>query len=269
MTRDRPPAPSGPPRSRRGALAVLAGLAIAAAVLPPLLRRLAPLPLEPLPGLPGFRRIEGTDLTRAFDPFVGLGTPASETATDTLRAAADRAVRADPCAALFPGWSGDSVPLAVFTDHNCAVCRRTEPEVRGWVGAQGGRVTLFWHDLPLLGPTSEIAARGALAARRLGAEAAFRARLLRSAPSPDPAWLAGTGASLGLDGARLAALAGSPEVDAALAGNLALFQLLGLAGTPGAVLGRTVVSGALPRERWARLLAGESAEATRAACQAL
>jgi protein-disulfide isomerase len=232
-------------------------------------RRVAPLPLEPLPGLPSFRRIEGTDLTRAFDPFVGLDSRREDEADIAGREAAARSVRADPCAALFPGWAGDTVPLAVFTDANCAVCRRTEPGLRAWVAAQGGRVQVFWHDLPLLGPTSVTAARGALAARRLGVEEAFRARLLRAAPSSDPAWLAAIGTTLGLDGTALASLAGSPQVDAEIAQNLALAGLLGLPGTPGAVLGRTLVIGALTPERWSRLLAGESAKATRAACDAM
>ncbi len=188
---------SRPSRSgRRGALVLLAGLVGAAALLPPALRRFVPLEVEPLPALPGFRRIEGEGLTRAFDPLVGLGPP-----DDTALPAPDMAsVRADVCAALFPGWDGNSVPLAVFTDYNCAVCRRSEPELVQWVASQDRAVTLYWHELPILGPTSVVAARGALAARDLGAYAAFRARLMRSAVVADAAYLGSLANGIGLDG---------------------------------------------------------------------
>jgi 2-hydroxychromene-2-carboxylate isomerase len=107
-----------------------------------------------------------------------------------------------------------------------------------------------------------------LAARALGAEEAARTRLRRSSPAEGEDWIAAFGNSLGLDGGRVVTLAAGPEVGAELKTGRALADRLGIYGTPGAVLGRTVVVGALPRERWDRLLAGESAEATRAACDA-
>lgn len=263
---DHGPSPAG--AGRRGALALLAGLAVAAVALPPTLRRLTPLDVAPLPALPGFRQVEGDGLTRAFDPLVGLDTPAATAGPLALPAPATAAVRADPCAALFPGWDGAGVPLAVFTDYNCAICRRTEPELVQWVADQNGAVVLFWHELPILGPTSVVAARGALAARALGVHDAFRARLMRSAVAADPAYLRALARGIGLDGDRLVALAGSAAVTDEIARSLALARLLGLPGTPGAVLGRTVVRGALPPATWSRLLRDESAERTAAACRA-
>jgi protein-disulfide isomerase len=263
MTQDTPrgDAPSG--RNRRGALALLAGLVVAAAALPPLLRRLAPLPIVPVAGLPGFNRIDGNGLSRAFDPLVGLDPDSGA----GLPAPAHAAIRANVCAALYPGWDGRSVPLAVFTDYNCAICRRTEPALVQWVADQRGAVTLYWHELPILGPTSVIAARGALAARELGAHDAFRARMMRSALRADPAYLAALAESAGIDGARLVELAESQAITDEIARSLALARLLGMPGTPSAVLGRTVVTGALAPETWSRLLDNESAEATAAACR--
>jgi protein-disulfide isomerase len=267
--RDADPPSSGTSRpsrtGRRGALALLAGLVGAAVLLPPALRRFVPLEVEPLPALPGFRRIEGEGLTRAFDPLVGLGAPDDI----ALPAPATASVRADVCAALFPGWDGTSVPLAVFTDYNCAICRRSEPELVQWVAAQNGAVSLYWHELPILGPTSIAAARGALAARRLGAYDAFRARLMRSAVVADAAYLGSLAGGIGLDGDRLVALARSDAITGEIARSLALAHLLELPGTPGAVIGRTVVRGALPPDAWSRLLREESPEATAAACRAI
>jgi hypothetical protein len=259
---------SPPPRAgtRRGALLLLGGLAAAAAILPAAVRRLAPIDTAPVDGLPGFRRMEGESLSRAFDPFAGLEAPGS---------AVPEAASAPPdlsgegfCAALFPGWAGESIPLALFTDANCGICRRTEPALLDWIAEQEGRVTLYWHDLPILAPSSEAAARAVLAARALGAEEAARTRLRRSSPAEGEDWIAAFGTSLGLDGGRVAALASGSEVGAELATGRVLADRLGIYGTPGAVLGRTIVVGALPRDRWDRLLAGESAEATQAACAA-
>jgi protein-disulfide isomerase len=262
--RDDPDPTDDPPRpDRRGALLLLGGLVAAALILPPLVRRFAPLQTAPVAGLPGFRRIDGGGLSRAFDPLVRL----ERNDAAPLPAPAHAAVRADLCAALFPGWDGTTVPLAVFTDYNCAVCRRTEPDLVAWVAARDGAVTLFWHELPILGPTSVIAARGALAARALGAYDRFRARLMRSAVRADAAYLGSLAASVGVDAARLESLAGSQAVTEEIARSLALAMALGLPGTPGAVLGRTVVAGAMPDESWTRLLRDESPTATADACR--
>jgi hypothetical protein len=258
-----------PPRAgtRRGALLLLGGLAAAAAILPAVVRRLAPIDTVPADDLPGFRRMEGESLSRAFDPFAGLQAPGARSpAPDALPE--PNLSGAAFCAALFPGWTGEGVPLALFTDANCGICRRTEPALLDWVAAQEGRVTLYWHDLPILAPSSVAAARAVLAARALGAEEDARTRLRRSSPAEGEDWIAAFGSSLGLDGGRVVTLAAGPEVGAELETGRALADRLGIYGTPGAVLGRTVVVGALPRERWDRLLAGESAEATRAACDA-
>jgi protein-disulfide isomerase len=266
-----PMTPDAPPRpNRRGALLLLGGLAAAAAILPPVVRRVAPLDTAPIEGLPGFRRIDGEGLSRAFDPLVGLGAPDAGTlpapAPDASPAPDAAALDADFCAALFPGWSGDSVPLALFSDINCAVCRRTEPALLNWVDERGGRVTVHWQELPILGPTSVVAARAVLAAEASGRGDDARVRLRRSAPAPGPDWMSAFGESLGLEGNSFAAAAYGPEVDRRIATSLALARRLGLPGTPGAVLGRTLAVGALSAERWTRLLGEEDAAATRAAC---
>jgi hypothetical protein len=260
-----PPPPRG--GTRRGALLLLGGLAATAAILPAAVRRLAPIDTAPADDLPGFRRMEGESLSRAFDPFAGLEAPGTEAPARDALPEPDLSGAAF-CAALFPGWSGESVPLALFTDANCGICRRTEPALLDWIAEQEGRVTLHWHDLPILAPSSVTAARAVLAARALGAEEDARIRLRRSAPAEGEAWITAFGTGLGLDGGRFATLAAGPEIGAELATGRALADRLGIYGTPGAVLGRTIVVGALPRDRWDRLLAGESAEATRAACDA-
>lgn len=271
MTPDIPPRDTPPRPGRRGALLLLGGLAAAAAILPPVLRRVAPLDTAPIEGLPGFRRIDGEGLSRAFDPLAGLDTPGSGHAPSpaALPAPDPAALDADFCAALFPGWAGDSVPLALFTDINCAVCRRTEPALLDWVARQDGRVSVHWQELPILGPASVVAARAVLAAEVFGKADAARTRLRRSAPAPGPAWMSAFGDSLDLDGETFAALAYGPAVERRIATTLALARRLGLPGTPGAVLGRTVAVGALPAERWTRILGEETPTDTRAACAAV
>ena len=160
------------------------------------------------------------------------------------------------CAALFgpeplpPG----TVPVASFSDYYCPYCRDLTVRLAAR-GAPGLRIA--WHELPLLGDASEAAARAALAADLQGAYPAFQARLLRAAFQPTEAYLADLGTSLGLDTPRLVADARGEEVARRLAISSRAAATLGISATPAVVVGRTLVSGAIPDDRLDALIALE------------
>lgn len=247
--------------SRRGLL--LAGLALAGGYaalrhgVPALQSRLTDLEFTDLDQPDGFRRISGGETSAgAFDPFVGLdGRP------ESLPNPAAAKVEDDLCAALFAGWSGEAgvVPIASFSDYNCAICRITTRRLSGLREVTEGTAQVTWHELPILGETSLLAARAALAADRQGAYAAFHDRLLRSPFQSTPEYLDMVATDLDLDRDRLAVDMQGEAVSARIARGLALRDLFGFPGTPAIVVGRTVVEGDVDERTLLRLIEVERA----------
>ena len=254
MTEPRSPDRAG---SRRRLL--VSGLALAGAYaglrvgLPALSDRFAPLDFAPLARPPGFRRLlssggaSGGGSAGAFDPLVGL------------ELAADRV--APSCAGLFEGeHDPGTVPVAYFSDYNCAYCRVLSPLLDR---LEGVRITL--HELPILGESSRMAARAALAAREQDAQRQFHDALM-AMPRPSPAGIARIANDLGLDLERLNADAEAPAVNTALGRSEALAALFGLNATPALIVGRTLVIGAISRVSLDRLVAREIADGPVPAC---
>lgn len=238
---------------RRQVLAAVALLALPVVVLRGLPRGgQEALAFTPLPRAPGFRRLVGAAATTAAggDPFLGLPLPGAAPPATPLPAGA-------LCDALFEGpRPPGTLPVAVFSDYRCPQCRDL---ARRLAAREGPGLALTWHELPLLGPASEAAARAALAAGLQGAGPAMRARLLRATFQPTPRYLEEVASGLGLDAARLAADAEGPEVAAILAKTRRAAASLGIAATPGLVVGRSFVPGAPSEARLEALLAEERA----------
>jgi 2-hydroxychromene-2-carboxylate isomerase len=208
--------------------------------------------------LPPFRRLEtGAQVSTgplASPALIGLDAASSESGDEVALVAA---MRAEPCAFLFPGWDGAGVPIAYFSDFRCPWCRALEADLA--VVLAGRDVALFHHELPLFGPPSEVAARASIAAARQGGQDRLRERLLRARAVTDRAYVASVAGTLGLDPARLLDDMDEPKTGATLARTRAAARVLGLIGTPGLVIGRTVISGAVPAETLAQVLDDEAA----------
>ncbi len=209
----------------------------------------------PVPGVSGFRRIESGQVSGGFDPFAGIGAP-PDPALDALT----EALRQNPRPALFDGTapSPGVVPIASFSDYYCSYCRVQTQELAHIERDSAGSVQVFWHELPLLGQTSQLAARAALAAKRQGAYPAFHQAMMRSRFQATPEYLRALAGRIGIDGPRLIADMDSPEIAAELLSSAALARVFGFYGTPAMVVGRTAVQGRIPPERLAHLIATEA-----------
>ena len=234
-------------RSRRQFLVVLTVGILASAGVSGLLRqRPKGLATEPMADPPGFRRLAGGPVSGGLsDPFVGLDAGQAPVAAGDLDA-------------LFiaPKATGQ-VPVAVFSDFNCPYCRVLTRMVAEEAGRGGIAVT--WHELPLLGPSSQTAARAAIAADLQGGYLAFHRKLMASAFRPTPAYLAGIAAAEGLDPERLFADMEGPEVAARLAASAGLAHRFGIAGTPAMVVGKVLVLGEISPRDFRRLVADQAA----------
>ena len=210
-------------------------------------------------GPPGFRGIETRDATAAFDPFAGIGDPDAATAPPAPAVA-------DLCVALFGGVPAEGVvPIAVFSDYRCPWCGVLSETL---IGMDGDGVAVTWHEWPVFGPVSETAARAALAAGMQGEYLAIHQRLMNAAFAPTPAYVAALFEEEGLDPERLVVDMESAEVDARLALSLALAEEFRFRGTPGLIVGHTVVNGSIPERALRDLVALEREAGLPSVCQA-
>ncbi|WP_300033170.1 DsbA family protein [uncultured Roseobacter sp.] len=240
---------------RRDAL-VIGGAMAAAIALPPILRRLpSDLDFAPIPDFPGFRRMSGGAVSSGNVALLGLD--------DRLPAPADPAPPAlrNPCKALFgPSvWAPGTVPVAVFSDFNCPYCKTLDERLIS-LAADDASVRLIWHEMPLLGPGSYRAAKAVIAAGFLGAGERARRYLWQYSLRPGPAALGRMAEALELLPDMLRREFDSARVAKKLAEGLDLGGRLGIPGTPGTVVGRTLVVGAIRPPDLRRLIGIELEE---------
>lgn len=207
----------------------------------------------PMPGLPQFRRIDAGAVSGLADPFAGLTLPG-----DVGPARPEPFAASEVCAPLFGASSPGLVPVASFSDYYCPYCRALTERLAARDGAD---ITVRWHELPILGPASEAAARAALAADLQGAYPAFHARMMRAAFQPTRAYLVQLAEGLGLDSGRFLADMEGPAVARRLTETRRLAETFGISATPALVVGRTLVLGAISEARLDALIGIESAEA--------
>lgn len=236
---------------RREALVLGSAVAVALAI-PPVLRRMpSRFDFQSIAGEDGFRRLMGGSISGSVDPFFGIDPDVS----NNLR-------HEKPlCTALFgtEKWSADAVPIAFFTDANCPYCKDLEGRLVD-MRDSGAPVRLVWHELPLLGPSSIRHARAILAARLLNAEDKARAALSLRIMRPGPAALTNLAQEIEVDPEDFARLVNGSRVDALLSEGVALGRRLGIPGTPGTVVGRTLVIGAIKDADLRKLIEIERSE---------
>lgn len=210
------------------------------------------LPFVAIAGLDGYRVLKGGAISLGGVPLFGLD---DEPPAGLI--AAQARLEQGLCSALFrhPGAAG-RLPIAYFYDYQCPICRKLTPRLRALTN-----VTLSWHDLAGLGPASETAARAAIAARKQGAFDAFHDRLMRAVFQPNDGYIRSLAGSIGVDIDRLLRDIDSPETDRSLWLSRALASRFGMIGTPGLVIGRSVVIGDIPARHLHAIIAQESASA--------
>jgi hypothetical protein len=138
-----------------GAAALVTGFQLA-----PRLAGSRELSFRPVPGLPGFRMLDGGSATMpsASDVlFFGLEVDPVETVSPAP-------TRAGLCDALFGLAAKAPLPVAFFSDPYCPNCRALEARLPDL----GRNAVVTTHQVPVLGPASEAASRALLAARTMG-----------------------------------------------------------------------------------------------------
>jgi len=216
---------------------------------------------EPGP-IEGLRTIAGGKVSAGFSPLVGISANSDARLGE---------VPENLCYALYRKkfWTSDlGVPVASFSDYNCPYCRIQTMELAELSANSSTQFVITWHELALLGEMSELAARAALAADRQGAYVAFQKKLMTSALLPTPAYLQEIASSIGIDGKRLLSDMQNPQILAMLQSTKDLSKHLRFIGTPGLVIGRTVILGYMPIDRIEELIEMEAGLGIPEYCQA-
>jgi len=207
-------------------------------------------------GLAPFRTLKTSgQVSGASLAFIGLDAMDGD---DPARRARATSVKTDLCGALFgTNRSAGVVPVAYFSEFLCPYCRALERDLDEILAEEAGKIRLVQHELPIFGPPSELAARASVAAARQGLQEPLRQRFMRTSLVADQRSVLAVATGVGLDSARLAVDMNSAQVQAELDRTRALADVFGFVGTPGLVVGRTVVKGAVPSSLLRRIIADE------------
>jgi protein-disulfide isomerase len=149
----------------------------------------------------------------------------------------------DPSSPVSGNPNGD-VTLVEFFDYRCGYCKRAAGAVTK-LQKEDPRVRIVYKDFPILGETSEMAARAALASRAQGKHQVFHEALLAAKGEMTKEEVLHIAAEVGLDAKRLEADMANPEWQTVIDRNRALAKDLGITGTPGFVVGNAIYPGAL------------------------
>ncbi|MGC3938087.1 DsbA family protein [Roseobacter sp. EG26] len=232
---------------RRRDLLVVGGLMAVAIAIPPILRRQQPdFEFVELAGMPGFRRLERGSISAAPDLFAGLRTPEE--------VAADGRLTGNLCGSVFPDAPpAGKLPVAVFSDYYCPYCAVLDKRLADLEDG-GAPIAVRFHELPLLGDRSRWVAQVALAAGLQGDHPTIHLDMMQRVLKPGVAGIRDVATRHGLDAERLMLDASSERMLQQIEDALALGRALGIPGTPGTFVGRTLVIGALPEDDLRRLI---------------
>jgi protein-disulfide isomerase len=205
------------------------------------------LAFQTLPDLAPFRRLANAGATSGGAGgaiFAGLETREPLSA-EQLRL--DLAVKSDPCAAFYGSMRDGPVPVAMFSDFACPICRIMESRIAELEASDPGSFRVVRHQLPILGTASTMASRAVLAADRQGAYREMHERLIRTPAVTDISYVTAIAANIGLDPDQFRADLNSGEIDQTLRLTEAIARVFGFYGTPAFAVGQTVFLGAIPK----------------------
>lgn len=203
----------------------------------------------------GFRELAGKGKTSPFNPIFGgvdeganagsgnAGKPDTSAVCRALLQDAQSPVIGDP---------DSPVSIVEFFDYRCPFCKtlaKMLPEIEESTGAR-----IIYKEWPILGESSQLAARAAMAADKQGKYLALHARLMKAGFIPTLGYIKELSGKLGIDTAQLLTDMQSDELGEALQRNHVLAKELGLVGTPVLVVGRTIVRGAISKDQLVRLV---------------
>lgn len=136
------------------------------------------------------------------------------------------------------------VTIVEFFDYRCPYCKQVLPALQTLL-REDHKLRFVYKEMPVLGPASVVAAHAALAAQRQGKYEAFHAAMMATKGQITEDTVYKVASSVGLDVDRLKQDMTAPEIERELKANLALADALNIHGTPGFIVGKKIVPGAV------------------------
>jgi protein-disulfide isomerase len=151
--------------------------------------------------------------------------------------------------------SGD-VTVVEFFDYRCGYCKAVVPSIQRLL-KDDPKVRLVMKEFPILSPESRTAARLALAVWRLEPKRYFdvHTKLMEAKGDLTEARIFDIARSAGVNMERARREMENPDVQRALDQNMQLAQALGVNGTPGFIIGKQLVPGAIDLDTLKKMVA--------------
>ncbi len=178
---------------------------------------------------------------------------------------AERATLYDHPDTPYAGNAEGDITLVEFVDYNCGFCKRMVGPLNGLLREDSG-LRIVYKEWPILAPSSDVAARAALAAHRQGLYHPYHTAMMQFRGQLTDSVIFSLADEVGLDLGRLRSDMAADWVDQELARNRALADALGIRGTPAFVLDDQVIAGAVDpghlRDLFAQLREAPEARST-------
>jgi protein-disulfide isomerase len=142
--------------------------------------------------------------------------------------------------------TGD-VTVVEFMDYNCGYCKRSLPDVMKLV-EQDKNLRVVIKEFPILGPTSIVASRAALAADKQGKYEKMHMALMAHKGALSDQAIFEIAKAIGLDVEKLKADMEDKAINERIEKNHQLANMLGIDGTPAFIIDQQLIPGALGYE---------------------
>ena len=147
----------------------------------------------------------------------------------------------DPGSPVGGNPQGD-VTLVAFFDYNCPYCRQMTPLLTQ-LENKDPQLRVVYKEIPVLTPTSRVAARAALAARKQAKYLPFHKKLMEYDDALTEDQIIATAEAVGLDVIKLRQDMKDPDITAILESNFELANELSITATPSIVIGVNLLGG--------------------------
>jgi len=147
----------------------------------------------------------------------------------------------------FIGNEKGDVVMIEFFDYNCGYCKKVLPSVQALV-EEDKNLKVIFKDLPILGPTSEIAAKWALAAQKQQKYFPFHLAMMEHQGPINDDVLVKAAKAADLDIDRVRKDIDTTDVLLQVERNRSLASQMGLGGTPAFIINDIVVPGAISKD---------------------
>jgi protein-disulfide isomerase len=145
------------------------------------------------------------------------------------------------------------VTLVEFFDYNCGYCKKVTPDLDKLI-EQDKNLRVMFKEFPILSPTSEMAAKWALAAHKQDKYYAFHEALMKNRTPLDEAVLEKIAKETGLDVEKLKKDAEGTDIMMQIEQNKSLAGNMDIRGTPAFVIGDEMAPGAIGLSEMKRMI---------------